>query len=412
MRKGENILMTVAAIAVGFSVLAYNFAGSIAPDIVEIPEVSNLENRYYTERPELTVESAMEGDYQESLESYLADHIPCRDLTVLFNAGLQRVCVAASAFVHGFDVYPTFFGSRYYAIPQNRLIVDRAEELPSEEGMRALDAWVETLNEAARKHPDVRFVYDCVARHDQTEANPTYQYYRNRLNPSWVQANLIERLDPHIDAFIDAVESYDEIIEEWLATDPHWTLGRALKSYNQVARRLSLVEYPYENALTVVESWQGSYAKSGLDLDYPLTLEDLPLDFSNLTFSNLQEDGGAEKQMGMRDDVLRGDVVMVDNGASKYYDYFGGGAAEASNTGPSNGKKLLFIGDSLSYCLTRFIAANYDETVFLLPGNGRYDSSLESYLEYYDPDDVIILMHASKYEMIAEYSPAFIGLDG
>ncbi len=411
MRRVENIALTVIAILVGFSVLAYNIAGALFPEAIDVPQESTIENRYYQVLPELSQEDFFEKKYQGELDRYLSDHVPARDAVMLSNAALQRTSIAASAAVHGYEVFPTFFGSRYYVVPRDSLIVDRAEELPSPSTMRALDAWVNTLNEAAHNHSDMRFVYDCVARHDQTEANPTYQYYDHRLNPAWVETNLVQRLDPSIDAFIDSVESYDEILEEWFCADPHWTLKRALKSYNMVASRMGLSSYSYENPVVVVDSWNGSYAKSGLDLDISCVLEDLPEDFSQLSFYDLQEDGGAEKTMGLRDAVLYQGATVEADGTSKYYEYYGGGSAEVHNSGQNNGRTALFIGDSLSYCLSRFIAANYRETVFLLPGNGRYSHSLEDYLQLYNPDDVIVMMHASKYEMIAEYSPSFIGLE-
>jgi len=411
MRRIENIVMSIVMAAVGFSALAFHLAAAVAPNVASVPTESALENRYLASFPEVSAEAVLSGDVQRSLEDYLADHVPARDQAALLNALLQRGSVAASALLCGYDTYPTFLGSRYYIVPRDGLIVDRAEEQPAEAGGKTLDAWVGTLNEAARRHPDTRFVYDCVARHDQTEANPTYRYYQNRLNPTWIQTNLINRLDPHISSFIDPVESYDEIVGEWFTADPHWTLQRALKSYGKVAQRLSLSAYAYDDSVEAVPSWQGEYAKNGLDLDYPLALEDLPLDFTQLSFYELDEDGGGPKQMGMREAILGGAADMAAGHDSEYYRYFGGGGAVAVNAGPNNSRTALFVGDSLSYCLTRFIAANYERTMFLLPGNARYNDSLESYIEHYAPDDVIVMMHATKYEMIAEYSPAFMGLE-
>lgn len=408
MNRIADILFTLVVAVIGFSALAYNAAGAIAPNLVDIPESSNLENRYYAEKPELNMQTLFDEEFQNGLEAYIADHVPQRDPAVLINAELQRASIALAAASMGFDVYPSFFGSRYNVVPKDGLIVDRAEELP--ENTEALDAWVNTLNDAARNHPDVRFVYDCVARHDQTEFNPTYRYLHDCVNPGWVNDNLLSKLDPRIDSFIDTVESYDELKTEWFATDCHWTLQRALQSYNEVARRLDLKQYAYENPVQVSDAWYGSYALGGLDLDMPITLNDVPIDFSYLTFRYLAEDGGALREMGIREDLLAGKQTQVD-GASMYYAYYGGGSAEAQNSADNNGKTMLFVGDSLSYCLARQYASNYRNTVFLLPGNGRYSASLESYIERYKPDDVIVMMHATKYLMFAEYSPAFIGLD-
>ncbi len=412
MRRIENIVLTVAAVVIGFSVLAYNLAGAIFPEALDVPKSSYLENRFYTGCTEITPKSVSSGEFQESLDACLADHVPARNQVVLYNALLQRASIATSAGLFGFDVYPTFLGSRYYVIPRDNLIVDRAEEQPSDADAEALEAWVSTLNGVAQNHPNINFVYDCIARHDQCEANPTYQYYSNRLDPTWAQANIIDRLNPHLNAFVDPVESYDEIVEEWYNADPHWTLKRALESYNKIAERLNLTVYPYDNPVVAVDSWHGGYAKNGLDLDVSTKLEDLPIDFSQLSFYRLQEEGGGEISVGSRDGILSGQVTPSDEVESMYYEYFGGGQMEVRNSGANNGRNVLVITDSLSYSLTRFIASNYDQSTFILPGNDHFGSSFEEYIERYKPDDVIVLTHVSKYISIAEFSPEFIGLPG
>lgn len=80
------------------------------------------------------------------------------------------------------------------------------------------------------------------------------------------------------------------------------------------------------------------------------------------------------------------------------------------NHGESNGKTAVLVCDSLSYCLQRYVAANYSRTIVLMPGNSRLEGSFEDYLAQYEPDDVIIMVHASKYLTFADYSPGFIGL--
>lgn len=410
MKRIRDIVLAFAAIIVCASALVYNLAGWALPELIEIPTSSNLEARGYAGPPELSAATIADGRFQSSAEAFLSDHVPARDNAMLLNAALQRSSITASAAAFGFETYPTFFGSRYYVTPHDGLIVDRAEEEPVNGGGNNLEAWINTLNTAAQNHPETRFVYDCIARHDQTEANPTYKYYRSRLNPQWAQSNIVERLDANIASFVDSVNSYEEITGEWIATEEHWTLKRALKSYNMIAERLGLEKYAYNEPVEVVSSWYGDYARNGLDLDVPTNLEDLPIDFSSLNYYVLGDAGGEKKWMGIREDVLSGNMAIEPGGVSKYYEYYGGGTAEAINSARNNGKTLLFVGDSLSYCLTRFLASNYGHTVILLPGNDRLESSLESYIEEYQPDDVIVMMHVTKYEMVAEYSPHFMGL--
>jgi hypothetical protein len=227
----------------------------------------------------------------------------------------------------------------------------------------------------------------------------------------------LDRLDPRIESFVDSVQSYDEIAAEWMLTEEHWTLERALKSYNQVADRLSLKHYTYTDPVQVVTDSIGDYARSGLDLDILVDLDDMPIDFSNLTFYELndpsQPDDGTnltEKWMGLRDGVLSGEIVTEPRKTAQYYNYFGGGSAEAVNAGENNGKTMMFVGDSLAYCLQRYLASNYKRSIFLLPGNSRLTGSLEDYIQKYHPDDLIVMTHATKYETFAEFSPEIIGM--
>ena len=257
LKRTQNILLAIVAAAIGFSAIAYNAANLVAPDLVVIQPYSDVEARYYAEFPHLTAESALSGEFQDSLDAFLSDHVPNRTDAALLNAGMQRSGISAAAALFGYGVYPTFFESSYYAVPQDGILAGRAEEAPCDNGGETLDAWVNTLNSAAERHPDIRFVYDCVARHDQTEWNPTYRYLNNRLNAAWAKTNIVDRLDPHITAFVDAVGSYDEVKTEWFATDGHWTLRRALKSYNKVAEALSLKTYEYTDPVEVVDRSHG-----------------------------------------------------------------------------------------------------------------------------------------------------------
>ena len=415
-KRARDVVLVVVAGALLLSALVHVFCLKTMPDVVTLPEYSDLESRYYTTGPTWSTESFADRSFQSGFDAFLADRIPYRNNMVLMNAGLQRTGIATSAALLGYDVYPTFFDSHYYVVPRDGIIVDRPEAAPAPD-KETLQAWIGTLNNAAEQHPNMRMIYNCIARHDQCEANPAYRYFSNRINPAWIQANILDRLDPRIESFVDSVQSYDEIAAEWMLTEEHWTLERALKSYNQVADRLSLKHYTYTDPVQVVTDSIGDYARSGLDFDILVDLDDMPIDFSNLTFYELndpsQPDDGTnltEKWMGLHDGVLSGEIVTEPRKTAQYYNYFGGGSAEAVNAGENNGKTMMFVGDSLAYCLQRYLASNYKRSIFLLPGNSRLTGSLEDYIQKYHPDDLIVMTHATKYETFAEFSPEIIGM--
>jgi len=94
-----------------------------------------------------------------------------------------------------------------------------------------------------------------------------------------------------------------------------------------------------------------------------------------------------------------------------YQRYHGAFNGLIVNKTSNNKKTLLFICDSNSHCLKRYVAQNYRYTYVMMPGNATYDGNLEDYIKEYDPDDIVVLMHSQKYQQIAEYSPKFIGLE-
>ena len=89
-------------------------------------------------------------------------------------------------------------------------------------------------------------------------------------------------------------------------------------------------------------------------------------------------------------------------------DYYGEANSDIVNAGNKNGRTCLLVGDSFSLCLKRYIAANYERTICILPGNEKAHKRLARYIEDYDVDDVIVMMHPLKSFYIAETSPRFM----
>lgn len=411
MRKANNVIFSCIIALTLVCPLAYMAINAFFPAVVNAPVESELENRTYTALPEPHIRTIANGEIQNQYESYIADHIPGRDMCLLANAALQRASISLSAQVAGYDIYPTFFDSDYYVIPSDGVIVSKAELRPTRNEEKRSKAWIDTLNDVAKKHPEISFVYDCVVRHDQSEVNPTYHLLSGeKVSSEWITEHILDKLDPSIDSFTDTVDSYQEIKDEWIPTEEHWTIQRALRSYNKIAKRLSLKEFKYENEREVIERCYGDYSRVGLDLDFTYSLYDTPSDFSDLKFYKLGDAGGAEIKIGKREAILSGELTVPPYSYHGYTRFYGGGSSEVVNEGANNGKTALIVSDSLLYPLRRVIASNYEHSVFLLPGNDDLKGSFESYLEKYRPDDVIIMIHATKYRTFAAHSPEFVGL--
>ena len=199
MRRISNVVFTCIVALLIVSPLGYIAANGLLPDIVKAPVESELENRVYSKPPALDPVEIASGKVQDQCESFVADHIPNRDGYLLANAAIQRSSIALSAGIMGYDIYPTYFESNYYVIPADEVIVGNAQARPEKKEKKWSRAGMSTLNDAAKKHPEMSFVYDCVVRHDQCTVNPTFDLLSGKkVTANWIKNHLLDKLDPSL----------------------------------------------------------------------------------------------------------------------------------------------------------------------------------------------------------------------
>ena len=414
----RNIVLTVICAALMFSAIAAQVFLCIVPD-APLPRTSNVEGRDYVQMSDLAELSIAEGEFQTQFEQYAADSVPIKESLVQLSADLQRSQITIAAKSLGFNIYPTVFDSEYDIVEDEGLVVQEPTAAPRAKSRveRDLKTWTETLNEAAKSHPDTRFLVNIVLQVKQDDSNPPYDLFTSfeKMNAEWAQSAWADRLDDSMTVFIDDVADAEEVRTEWYATDHHWTLKRALDSYNRIAAALGLksAEWSDEHAFTPVPEWFGSYTRQGLYFGLTSTLVDQDRDFSHLRHYELKGGEPADEiDLGLRDGIVAG-TASPDQVAkyNAYSDYFGNKQTVTINEGPNNGKTCLLVGDSMSSTLRRYIEDNYATTVTVLPGNIRTDKTLTWFIDRYDADDVIVLSHAYASYWIADRSPKFLGGD-
>ena len=415
MAQFRNVLFTALIAVALFSPLGYVAIGIIAPDLAR-PELSSLERRNYQTWKGIASSSPLDGSAQEAFEQYVSDYVPFRDQAMLFNAALQRQGIRTAAILRNYQVYPTYYGSKDVECPSQHLVLEVPQLAPTNSA--ALSQWIGVFNEAAEAYPNVEFSIRMVLETRHSEHHPAYKFTSGqKIDSEWVQRNMIDLFDSRLNAEVDSIASEREIQRAWFSTDMHWTLKRALKTYNSIADDLDLNHFTYEDPIKVIPKWQGGLSRTGLIKDYTSNMYDMPTDFSQLEYFPIENDQLSNepgKDPGRRAKTLaskrhRMHQRDIYQGYSTYYGAFNGLIV---NHGSNNGKTCLIIGDSLTHCLKRYIASNYQNTYSVLPGNFRTSRTLGEYIEYCKPDDVIVVTQCVKYLNVAQTSPAFMKSGG
>ena len=408
-RKVLNVVLLAVAMVflcgtVGLKAL--DELGVGLPDSWEVGKArSSLEGRSYAKRPSPSVANLTSGKFQDQVEKYASDIVPMRDTVLLANAAMQRSVIRVANAPFGFEAYPAFFGSGTSIDPDNRLIFPTVAA-PNSNGNRTATAFAKLVNELATKYPDTRFVFDAIRTPHTSEYNPTYQYKSTTFPKDWNEDYVFKELTaPNIAVLDDPISSFDEFKSEWITTEHHWTLKRALRSYNLIAQQLDLMTFKYENPTLVSHEWYGARSRLGRNLEYSSDFYDVLTDFSQIQWLDKK---GKPTTYGQRDEFLAGKNPYSTSPVFNVYDtYYGSLDVDAVNHGQSNGKKCLVVCVSYMRALKGYIAANYERTVFVAPTLHPTDKPLSDYLAE-GFDDVIIQLDVASYGGIGSRSAGLL----
>lgn len=378
-----------------------------------IHEKSYLEGSKVVTTKSLLAKSFVSGAFQKTSETYIAGRMPYHDELLLLQSGFNRQFIRLAAIPFGYKTTPINYGSNEIEDTDLGIVTVKAKNNPK--STECISEFCSVINETASKYDDVHFVVDWIAKDNYSVLNPSYDLKGSSglVDENWIYEHNVAPLSNGIDALVDSL--YDTDIDTPVfPSDSHWTLQRALESYNRVAALLDLneVNWDYLDRYTAVGTWYGTRARSGRILDYPNTTIDDAYEFSLLEFYKLDGDKKlADADLGYRDQVMDGAVNKSQRQNLKYSGYshyYGKSSGLIVNRGPNNGKNLLIVGDSFTHCLKRYFASNYAQTIVVLPGNEKIDSDLESLIRDNDVNDVVVMMHALKPDNIAKRSPSFL----
>ena len=291
-------------------------------------DFSELEKRYLAEPVKVSWETLSTGKLAESVDTYMADHIPGRDFFVGLNAY--------------FDLYTGRQVAKDIVVLGDRLVED-----PEEFNTQAIDKNMTFLNGFA--HTIGRTVELMIVPSAGWAAG--LQNYQDAAIIDYIYASADNGLNP-----IDVLPVFDGNIALYYKTDHHWNSNGAHRAYAAYMDAIGK-EYKPAEAFTieVCEGFQGStYSRSALWMTPSENLE-LWHGSPDLTVTN-----------GESDQIHDGPFYRERlEEADKYTVYLDGNHSIVRIQNPNATGKLLVIRDSYSNSLGCFLAESYEEVVLV-----------------------------------------------
>lgn len=289
-------------------------------------DFSATEKRYLAERKKATWASVSSGEWESSLEDYLADHMPARNFFVGLNAY--------------FDLYTGRQVSRDIRVEGDRLLERPAvpDDDAIQKNMTAICAFADALGQ----NVDLAVIPSAGWAMGLKD-------YQDKEIIETIYASVGETV-----TVVDMTSVFEGNPQWYYKTDHHWTSEGAYEAYAAYMERIGR-EYrakdDFEKA--VYGGFRGStYSRSALWLTPAETLE------------LWQGNGNLEVTNGESGQVHVGVFYPQRlREADKYTVFLDGNHSIVRIRNPEKSGKLLVIRDSYSNCLGCFLAESYGEVV-------------------------------------------------
>lgn len=334
---------------------------------------SENEKRVLSEAPQIDAAGIADGSVFRSIESYLSDHFPGRELWVGANAYLENVegRGATEDIVRGTDGW-------LFTAP----VSDDRETLW--DNMQAITTFAEK-----RSVP--------VSMMAVPSAGAVVSDKLPALHMPYPDADLLEEARRIAGNTLHWVDLYTDFCSAeqperlYYRTDHHWTSEGAYRAYCLLMEELGQSSVPRDDfTVEQISGFYGtSYSKSGLWLTEPDTLE-LWTDPAMQAVTTVYD--------ANRDSVTQEGVFFREylKAADKYPVFLSGNHARVHiETNADSGKRLLVIKDSYAHALAPFLAEEYS-TIDLIDLRYFKQQTISSWLEENPADEILLVYGLSS----------------
>ena len=335
---------------------------------------SENEKRVLSEAPQIDAAGIADGSVFRSIESYLSDHFPGRELWVGANAYLENAegRGATEDIVRGTDDW-------LFTAP----VSDDRETLW--DNMQAITTFAE------KQSVPVTMMAVPSAGAVVSDKLPA-------LHLPYPDADLLEEARRIAGNTLHWVELYTDFCSAeqperlYYRTDHHWTTEGAYRAYCLLMEELGQSSAPRDDFTVeqITDFYGTSYSKSGLWLTEPDTLElwtDSDIQAVTTVYDANRADPVTREGMFFRE-------YLED--ADKYPVFLSGNHARVHiETNADSGKRLLVIKDSYAHALAPFLAEEYS-TINLIDLRYFKQQTISSWLEENPADEILLVYGLSS----------------
>lgn len=335
---------------------------------------SENEKRVLSEAPQIDAAGIADGSVFRSIESYLSDHFPGRELWVGANAYLENAegRGATEDIVRGTDDW-------LFTAP----VSDDRETLW--DNMQAITTFAEKQSVPVTM---MAVPSEGAVVSDKLPA----------LHLPYPDADLLEEARRIAGNTLHWVELYTDFCSAeqperlYYRTDHHWTTEGAYRAYCLLMEELGQSSAPRDDFTVeqITDFYGTSYSKSGLWLTEPDTLElwtDSDIQAVTTVYDANRADPVTREGMFFRE-------YLED--ADKYPVFLSGNHARVHiETNADSGKRLLVIKDSYAHALAPFLAEEYS-TIDLIDLRYFKQQTISSWLEENPADEILLVYGLSS----------------
>ncbi len=372
------------------------------------------ESRLLKTPPECTPEKIQEKKFQSEFEDYYSDIIPLRDETLFLDAAVKRFPIQMSNLIFNFPVYPTYYGSKRYYVPDSDSLV--FEPVKRDDNLvKGAENFCIQLKNLAKEFPNKRFIFCLLPGGAFSVHNPLDQFTDNPLpTEMWADA-FINNISgqPNVFFYTDA-KSYEDrnsYYQNYYRSDHHWNIRGAAKCFDQVFNALGRpMAAPFSFKQADEVPLLGSSSLIGL---MPLfdQVEDLEYDPTTVNF--IGPDGSIQLYP-MHEFKALSPKVKACLFYSEYFDKLP--MYRVINTSAGKKGRAMLISDSYGALARTFLAQQYSEVIPLRHLQGEsilndtnHETKLRNYIVANNPDDIyIVCIPNGVFEIIPKYCPNYL----